>query len=192
MQSMKAPQRLQPLNRGLTVCYIGNGKGKTTAAIGAAVRASGYGKKVLYYQFFKSPAWPSGEREALKKLGVTVRVHGLGFVGILGDKRKKSEHARAAQKALTEASRILLSGTYDVIVFDEIISCVEVGILKQNDVIALLKKRDKNAKSRLTHLILTGHEKYPKILAYCDTITDMRMVRHPYYKGYLAVRGIDF
>lgn len=189
---MKAPKRLQALNRGLTICYIGNGKGKTTAAVGAAVRASGYGKKIVYFQFFKSLSWPSGEREALKKLGVEVHVHGLGFVGILGDKKKKSEHAKAAQKALKEAATLLFSSRFDVVVLDEIISCVEVGILRQGDVIGLLKKRIKNKKSAMTHLILTGHQKYPKILAYCDTVTEMRMLKHPYYQGYLAVKSIDF
>lgn len=182
----------RPFPHGLTICYIGNGKGKTTAAVGAAVRAAGYGKRVLFYQFFKSTAWPSGERAALKKLGVAVRVQGLGFVGILGDKKKKSEHARQAKLALIEAKKILLSGYFDLIVFDEILSCVEVGILKQQDVIELLKNRQKNPRGLKTHCILTGHVKYPKILAYCDTVTDMRMIEHPYYKGYLAVKGIDF
>ena len=188
----KAPKHLRTLEMGEIIAYIGDGKGKTTAAVGVAVRARGYGKKVLFFQFFKSEEWPSGERTSLQLLGVDVRVRGKGFVGILGDKKSKAEHRAQAEAAFLEATRMTLSGAYDVVILDEFISCVEAGILAERHVIALLRQKLKSAKAKKTHVILTGHKKYPRILAHCDLVTDMKMMKHPYYKGYLAVKGIDF
>lgn len=180
-------RRLRTFDRGLIICFIGNGKGKTTAAVGVAVRAAGYKKRVLFFQFFKSPAWPSGEQESLKKLGVKVEVQGKGFVGILGDRKPKAEHRAAAQAALVKAEKYLKSGKFDVIVLDEIISCVEVGLLSVAEVVALLVR-----KPRSMHVVITGHRKYPVILKLCDVVTDMRAVKHPFTKGFLAVKGIDY
>ena len=188
----KTPKKLRPFTRGMIIAYIGNGKGKTTAAVGVAVRARGYDKRVLFYQFFKSPEWPSGERVALQKLGVDVVVAGKGFVGILGDKKPKQEHKAAAWAALLEAEHLVTKGNYDLVVLDELISCVEVGLLSQRDVISFITEVSHFAKTKNTHIVLTGHTKYPRIVAHCDLVTDMRMVKHPYYKGYIALKGIDF
>lgn len=186
------PKKLRPLGRGMTVLYRGDGKGKTTAAVGVAVRARGYGWKVLFLQFSKSKQWPSGERAALTKLGVDVRVLGLGFVGILDDHKPLEEHRAAARRALTVAKKLLVSGHYNLVVLDEAISTLEQKLLKSSDMVKLLKDRAKNAKARKVHLVLTGHDRYPAIEKFCDLITEMKMVKHPYYKGFLAVRGIDF
>lgn len=183
---------MRTLDRGEIIAYIGDGKGKTTAAVGACVRARGYNKKVLFFQFFKSEEWPSGERTSLQMLGVDVRVRGKGFVGILGDRKTKAEHRAQAEAAFLEATRLTLSGAYDVVVLDELITCVEEGILAERHVISLLQQKLKSTKAKKTHAILTGHKKYPRIFAHCDVVTEMKMVKHPYYKGYLAVKGIDF
>jgi cob(I)alamin adenosyltransferase len=180
-------RRLRPLGHGLTIAYIGNGKGKTTAAVGLAVRAAGYGKRVLFFQFIKSPEWPSGEQEILRKLGMHVEVQGKGFVGILGDRKPETEHRAAAQAALVKAEKYLTSGKFDVIILDEIISCVEVGLLSVAEVVALLVRKPKD-----THVVITGHKNYPPILKLCDVVTDMREVKHPFTKGFLAVKGIDY
>lgn len=184
--------KFKPFPGGVVIAYIGNGKGKTSAAIGVAVRARGYHKRVLFFQFFKSEEWPSGERVALKKLGVRVVVAGKGFVGILGDTKKKFEHTSAAKKALQKAGEHICSGKFDVIVLDEVMSAVEEGLLSQKDVVALIQKVHALPQKKQPHLILTGHRKYQTILKQCDLITDMRKVKHPYYKGYLAIKGIDF
>ncbi|MFH0829165.1 MAG: cob(I)yrinic acid a,c-diamide adenosyltransferase [Candidatus Kerfeldbacteria bacterium] len=183
---------LHPMNRGLTIAYIGNGKGKTSAAIGAAVRAAGYGWKVLYFQFFKSLKWPSGERLALHRLGVDVRVRGEGFVGILGDRKPRSIHRRAAIRALAEAKRLILTGAYQLVVLDEAISCLEQKLLTPAALISVLDARKKSARGRRVHVLMTGHNRYPALLSRCDLVTEMKMVKHPYYKGILAVKGIDF
>ncbi len=187
-----ASKKLHSINRGLTIAYIGNGKGKTTAAVGVAVRARGYGWPVLFFQFYKSEQWPSGERDALKRLGVDVRVRGQGFVGILGDKKPRAVHRAAAARALTEARELIFSGQYRLVVLDEAISCLEVGLLPVSALVKLLNDRAKYPKARNTHLIMTGHNRYPALLRRCDLVTEMKMVKHPYYRGVLAVKGIDF
>lgn len=172
---------------GLVVYYFGNGKGKTTAAVGVAVRAVGWGWKVLFLQFFKSTQWSSGERKALEKLGVDVKVLGEGFVGILGDRKPKAQHIAAAKRALESARKAFASGRYQLVVLDEIISCVEVGLLTVGEVMSLLRRKPKNL-----HVVLTGHQRYAKLVSLADTVTDMRMVKHPYNKGQIAQRGIDY
>ncbi|MFA6588477.1 MAG: cob(I)yrinic acid a,c-diamide adenosyltransferase [Patescibacteria group bacterium] len=191
MRLLKIP-KLKQFPRGLNIYYFGKGKGKTTAAIGLATRAVGYNLKVLFFQFFKSPKWPSGERLALEKLGVKVEIHGSGFVGIWGDKKAFIEHKKSAEQAFSLAKRLLLSGKYQVVIFDEIISCLEVGLLKEKQIVDLIKQKTASLKIKNSHLIMTGHQKYPSLAKYCDLITEMKMVKHPFYKGYLAVRGIDY
>lgn len=186
------PKKLRIINRGLTIAYIGNGKGKTTAAVGLATRAAGYGWKVLFFQFYKSEQWPSGERAALKKLGVDVRVRGKGFVGILGDRKPRELHRKAAALALAETRKLLFSGRYKLVVLDEAISCLEQKLLPVRALLSLLDARAKHPKVKNVHLAMTGHNRYPAVLERCDLVTEMRMVKHPYYKGIIATKGIDF
>lgn len=167
--------------------YFGNGKGKTTAAVGVSVRAAGWGWKVLFLQFFKSEKWPSGERKALTKLGIEVKVLGEGFVGILGDRKPRAHHVAAAKRALAVARKAFASRRYQLIILDEIVSCLEVGLLAVDDVVGLLRQKPKNL-----HVVLTGHKRYAKLVALADTVTEMRMVKHPYYRGQIAQRGIDY
>jgi cob(I)alamin adenosyltransferase len=112
---------------------------------------------------------------------------GLGFVGILGDKKEKTAHVEAAREGLAKATEILTSGEWDVVFLDELISAVEVGVLSEDDVVELIGKRPAHV-----HLLLTGHNKYDKILAHCDLVTEMKLIAHPYHKGILAQRGIDY
>jgi cob(I)alamin adenosyltransferase len=189
---MRSPKRFRLLNRGLTIAYIGNGKGKTTAAVGVATRALGYGWKTLFFQFFKSTDWPAGERQALQQLGADVEVHGQGFVGILGDRKPLREHQAAAQKALARAWKLTASGKYQLVVLDEVISCLELKLFPVSALVKFLLKRKRHPKARLVHLVLTGHKQFPAILKHCDLVTNMQMVKHPYYKGFIAVKGIDY
>lgn len=187
-----AKKQYRTIDRGLTLAYIGNGKGKTTAATGVAVRARGYGWPVLFFQFFKSEEWQSGERTSLRKLGIDVRVRGKGFVGILGDRKPVAVHKRAARHALDEARKLLFSGRYKLVVLDEAISCIKEKLLAVQDLVKLLNERSKHTKARAVHLVLTGHDRYAPILERCDLVTEMKMVKHPYYEGILAVKGIDY
>ena len=204
-KKIKIPTKFSDEPKGLVICYIGAGKGKTTAAMGMAVRAAGDGKNVFILQFVKAPnklddkitegEWPvSSEINFFDNVSTSGDIGkieneqvGLGFVGILGDKKEKEIHMRAALKGVERAREIITSGNYDLVVLDEIISALEVGLLEERDIIDLIK-----LKVPLQHLVITGHNKYPKILKFCDLVTEMKMVKHPYYKGILAQKGIDY
>lgn len=172
--------------KGLTIVYIGDGKGKTSAAAGLAVRAVGTGFKVLYLQFVKGD-WPSGERESLAKLGVEVRLMGRGFVGILGDRKPIEEHIKAARNAKKESIEALQSKNYDLVVLDEALSAVESDLLTEADILEIME-----AKPETVHLCMTGHKRFKKIIEKADLVTEMKMIKHPYYEGILAQRGIDY
>lgn len=173
--------------QGITIIYIGDGKGKTSAAAGLAIRAAGSGYKVLFLQFVKGE-WPSGEIKILKSLpNVEVKVMGRGFVGILGDRKDFKEHQQAAQKAFAAAKGAANSGKYFLVVLDEAISAVELGLLKEEDLLKLIK-----AKRSAVNFCLTGHKRLKKLIAAADLVTEMKLLKHPYYKGILAKRGIDF
>ncbi|MBI3952729.1 MAG: cob(I)yrinic acid a,c-diamide adenosyltransferase [Candidatus Doudnabacteria bacterium] len=173
--------------QGLTIIYIGDGKGKTTAAAGLAIRAAGTGFKVLYLQFVKGD-WPSGERDILKKIpNVEVKLMGLGFVGILGDRKPLSAHVDAAKKAMTESIKALKSKKFDLVILDEAISAVESKLLEVSDILKIIK-----SKPEQVHLCLTGHKRIKKLIDMADLVTEMKMIKHPYYQGILAQRGIDY
>lgn len=175
--------------------YIGNGKGKTTAAVGLAVRAAGAGKKVLFVQFVKAAQakqrgeWPlSSEIHALKLLkNVTVKVFGKGFVGILGDTKLHHEHAAAAASGLNWLTGQIKRGKFNVIIADELISAIELKLLTEAEILKLFALRGK-----FEALALTGHKKYNKLIAAADLVTEMKMIKHPYYKGGIAQKGIDY
>ncbi len=175
------------MSKGLTIIYIGDGKGKTSAAAGLAIRAAGTGFRVLYLQFVKGD-WPSGEREILSKLkNVDVKLMGRGFVGILGDRKPIQEHIKAAKAAMTESIRALKSKKYNLVILDEAISAIESDLLSVDDVVKIIK-----AKPEDVHLCLTGHKRIKKLIDLADLVTEMKMIKHPYYQGILAQRGIDY
>lgn len=124
----------------------------------------------------------------LQKIGCTVRVLGTGFVGIIDDQHPVRWHRASAAKALAKAKTILRSGAWDVVVLDESVSAVEEGLLKLGDILSLIRQKPPKV-----HLALTGHSRYPKIVAASDLVTEMRSVKHPYKtEGMLAQRGVDF
>ncbi len=171
---------------GLVLVYIGDGKGKTTAAVGLAVRAAGAGMRVAFTQFVKGE-WPSAEFDVLRGIkNIEINIFGKGFVGILTDRKDISEHKKEALRAYDFAKKQVQSGKYDLIVLDELISAVEEKVLSLKAVLDLLKLR------KGTHLCLTGHKKFPVLIRAADLVTEMKMVKHPYYKGILAQRGIDY
>lgn len=189
--------------KGLVICHIGDGKGKTTAAMGMAVRASGAGLNVYILQFVKarkktareSGEWPlSSEIEFFNAVKipngfgriVTEQV-GEGFVGILGDRKAKDVHMREALRGLELARNILISNNYQLVILDEILSAVELGLLQEQDVVDLIK-----IKPEMVHLLVTGHDQHKEVIKHSDLVTNMKLRKHPYYEGVLAQRGIDF
>ncbi len=181
--------KLKTQNKGLVIVYTGEGKGKTTAALGLALRAAGYKRKVLIIQFGKF--WFTGELEGIKKLKPYVKLiqGGKGFVKILNDKLPMEEHLKAAQDAYQTLLMELTSNKWEVVIADEIVGAVAGNLLKEKQVLDLIK-----AKPKMVDLVLTGHhaDRFPKILAKADMATSMEPIKHPFEKGFLAKPGIDY
>lgn len=179
--------------QGLVIVYTGNGKGKTSAALGAAMRALGHGKRVLVIQFFKGD-WPVvyGELELAKRLYPQFELLqlGRGFVKIMGDKKPFAEHVEAAEAALTLTREKMTSGQYDLIILDEIIYALgylDLKLIDLKDVLALLEEKPPH-----THVILTGRNAPAEIIERADLVTEMMEIKHPMKKGIPAQLGIDY
>lgn len=194
MAEEPAPQRGLP---GLILVYTGEGKGKTTAAFGLAVRAVGRGWRVLMIQFTKSGEWPPGQPmgeivgagrlEPEFELIVT----GLGFVNILGDPYPFEAHREAAQKGLELARERIMSGDYDLVILDEALGAIGQGQLDLEQVLDLVRN-----KPRALNLLLTGHDaerKYiDQFVEIADLVSEMRNIKHPFDAGHQARRGLDY
>jgi cob(I)alamin adenosyltransferase len=156
------------------IINTGNGKGKTTSALGVVLRASGYGQKILIVQFIKG-SWHYGEMDALAKLeNVELMRVGKGFVGILDDKLPFSEHQAANREGLAEARAKIMSGEYDLVVLDEINNAIYLDLVPVDDVLDLVASRPSE-----TNMILTGRYAHPRLVAIADIVTEMRDIRHP-------------
>lgn len=173
--------------RGLIIVNTGPGKGKTTAAMGTALRAVGNGMKVLMLQFLKG-SWHYGELDAVKAFGdnFVMKQLGRGFVKV-GGAETDPEDIRLVETAWQEGRAEILSGRWDVVVLDEINYAISYGMLDPEKVVETLKQ-----KPEMVHVILTGRNAHPKIVEVADTVTEMRQVKHAYEAGILAQRGIEY
>lgn len=174
--------------RGLVLINTGDGKGKTTAALGTVLRAVGYGHRCLIVQFIKG-SWMYGELKSIRRLEPEVEFHrmGKGFVGIVDDNLPREEHEKAARDALEFSRQKLASGDYRLVLLDEIFIAVSLGLLSVSDVQSLLDVRPS-----LTTVIMTGRNAPPEIIERADTVTEMREIKHAFRKGILAQRGVDY
>jgi cob(I)alamin adenosyltransferase len=183
------PQLEQPdAGKGLVIVYTGDGKGKTTAAMGLALRAAGYGQRVLVIQFVKT--WFTGEKGGFEHVpNVEFVQAGKGFYKILGDNLPADEHVEAAEEALAFAQAKIATDEYDVVILDEVIGSVTGGLLKEDAVLAMIA-----AKPERLDLVMTGHKGHlaPQILERADLVTEMKKIKHPYDKGILAKKTIDY
>ena len=184
---------MSPARRGLVIVYTGNGKGKTTAALGAVFRALGHGWRVLVIQFFKGD-WPVvfGEVEMAKRLSpqFELRQLGKGFVQAMGDKKPLTEHLAAANDALKQAKEAITSGRYDLVVLDEIVYAIDyagVQLVSVEEVLDLIE-----AKPPSLHLILTGRNAPQALIDRADLVTEMREIKHPWQQKIPAQQGIDY
>ena len=175
-------------NDGLTIVYTGKGKGKTTAALGIALRATGYGKKTCMIQFIKG-SWHYGEMYSSKRLEPEFEMIaiGKGFVGIMDDKSAREEHEMIAKDAIKISIEKIQSGKYDIIILDEINYAINLGLVKVEDVINLIK-----SKPSTLDLVLTGNYAKDEIIELADLVTEMREIKHPFQRGIKAKKGIDF
>jgi len=174
--------------KGLLIIYTGPGKGKTTCALGTAFRAVGQGLRVLMVQFIKG-SWHYGELDAAKMLGddkFELRPMGRGFVKV-GGAETDPQDVRLAEEAWEFARQQMESGKYDLVILDEINYVISYKMLDAEKVAEALAKRPEQV-----HVICTGRSAHPKLVELADLVTEMKEVKHPYTKGILAQRGIDY
>jgi len=173
------------MTHGLVIVNTGDGKGKTTAALGLALRAWGDGLRVLILQFLKSNR-TTGEKSAIGMIreqfgGIELRSCGLGFTN------RKGDHEEAAKAALCEAKTAIKCGVWDMVILDEINYAVRAGLLTDEDIRHLLDLRPENL-----HLVFTGRGIPDVLRERADLITEMQCLRHPYEKGITAQKGIEY
>ena len=173
---------------GLTIVYTGKGKGKTTAALGIALRATGYKKKICMIQFIKG-SWHYGEMESSKRLEPEFEMVaiGKGFVGIIDDKSPKEDHQKIAKEAIKISNEKIQSGKYDIVILDEINYAVNLNLISVDDVLDLIKSKPENV-----DLVLTGNYAKEEVIEAADLVTEMKEIKHPFQKGIKAKEGIDF
>ena len=173
---------------GLTIVYTGKGKGKTTAALGIALRATGYKKKICMIQFIKG-SWHYGEMESSKRLEPEFEMVaiGKGFVGIIDDKSPKEDHQKIAKEAIRISNEKMQSGKYDIVILDEINYAVNLNLISLDDVLNLIKSKPENV-----DLVLTGNYAKEEVIEAADLVTEMKEIKHPFQKGIKAKEGIDF
>ncbi len=173
---------------GLTIVYTGKGKGKTTAALGIALRATGYEKKTCMIQFIKG-SWHYGEMDSSKRLKPEFEMVavGKGFVGIIDDKSSREDHKQVAKEAIRISNEKIQSGRYDIVILDEINYAVNLNLISVSDVLSIIKSKPKEV-----DLVLTGNYAKDEIIEIADLVTEMREIKHPFQKGIKAKKGIDF
>lgn len=175
--------------KGLIIVFTGKGKGKTTSALGMALRASGHRKKILIVQLIKNYE-SYGELKFVKKFPaakIEIKTFGKGYVGIRGDKKPKEVHSQAAKKALEYAEKMIKSKKYFIVILDEINVALNLKLLKVEQIMTLIKSKPKDL-----HLVFTGRGAPKRIIQAADLVTEMKEIKHPYRKGILAQKGIEF
>jgi cob(I)alamin adenosyltransferase len=168
---------------GLVLVNTGNGKGKSTAAFGIALRAVGQGLRVSVIQFIKGK-WKTGEMEAARHLGFELMPMGKGFTW---ESKNLEEDKALMRNAWNIASEKILSGGYDLIILDEINYVLGYGYVSVEDVIRVLQTRPEHV-----HVVLTGRNAPEEIISIADCVTEMRDIKHPYRNGIPAQKGIDY
>ena len=173
--------------QGLVIVHTGNGKGKTTAALGMGMRSWGQGLKVLIIQFIKGNC-TYGELKTIGELGpnFVIRQMGEGFIDGPRD-NTLAKHRSAAETALQAAATEISTGKWDLVILDEINYAIKYGLVSLDAVVALIDQKPSSM-----HLVLTGREASPRIIDKADLVTEMREIKHPYEKGITAQKGIEF
>ncbi|MEJ2031626.1 MAG: cob(I)yrinic acid a,c-diamide adenosyltransferase [Deltaproteobacteria bacterium] len=168
---------------GLVIVYTGHGKGKTTAALGLALRAVGHGLRVCIVQFIKGP-WPTGEAAALARFAeIELHVKGCGFTWASAPKEVK----QAAAEGWQLARQKVLSGRFDLVILDELTYLLRYGLLAEEEVLDLCGSRPAGL-----HLVITGRNASPGLIAAADLVTEMQEIKHPHARGDKTRKGIEY
>ena len=179
-QSVKGPR----IDKGLVIVNTGNGKGKTTAAMGVLLRAWGRNMKVIMLQFIKHSTANFGEQRAAQRMGVEMRAMGDGFTWRSKDLEHTADLARAHWE---DCKEVIAEGGYDVIILDEFTYPMHYGWIPVEDVLEALRNRPE-----MLHVIITGRNAPEALVEYADLVTEMNVVKHPYHQGIKAQPGIEF
>ncbi|HTZ41122.1 MAG TPA: cob(I)yrinic acid a,c-diamide adenosyltransferase [Syntrophales bacterium] len=174
--------------RGLVVVITGFGKGKTTTALGLAVRACGHGMRICMIQFMKGDLY-SGEWDGIKNMNCAIELHatGKGFCGIQGNPYPFREHRQNAQEAIVLAQEKVASGLYDLIVLDEINNALHLKLVDLEQVVGLIERKPPQL-----HLVLTGRDAHSRIIDLADTVSEVVEIKHAYRRGIEPQPGIDY
>ena len=174
--------------KGVILVITGNGKGKTTTALGIAVRACGHNMRVCIIQFMKGDLY-SGEWDGVKKMNCQVELisTGKGFCGIQGNPYPYKEHRRNAQEAIQLVHQKMKSGGYDILILDEINNALHLHLVDLEQVLEIIR-----GKPPLMHLILTGRDAHPQVIELADTVSELNEVKHAYRKDIEPQAGIDY
>ncbi|WP_163102384.1 cob(I)yrinic acid a,c-diamide adenosyltransferase [Peribacillus alkalitolerans] len=176
-------------SQGLVLVYTGDGKGKTTAAIGVAIRAKGQGKRVCFIQFIKAPGRSYGEKVIFDGVGIENYQTGVGFTWT----KTPEEHREALKTGWSLAKEKIMSGDYDLVILDELNNALAIETFPVDDVLPLediLSTIDGRPEGM--HLVITGRSANEKVKEKADLITEMKPLKHYYDKGIPAVEGIEF
>lgn len=171
--------------KGLIIVNTGDGKGKTTAALGTAFRALGYGFKVCMIQFIKG-SWHYGELDAAKKFSKTFEIIPMGE-GFTWKTKDKKRDTLVAQRTWDVCKEKILSEEYKIVILDEINIALRYSYLKTQEVVDFLKNKPKDL-----HIILTGRNAPPEIIEIADLVTEMKAIKHPFKSGIKAQKGIEY
>ena len=180
-------ENYQEQTRGLLMVHTGNGKGKTTAALGLLMRAAGRGLNCCMIQFMKSRNDRYGEHVAAEKLGIEVHTMGDGFTWDTKNPDQDRQTARATWQLCVEKLR---SGDYDLIVFDELVYVLSYKMLLVEEVVEEFRAV-REAQPAL-HIVVTGRDAPEQLIAQADLVTEMREIKHPFTAGIKAQQGIEF
>ncbi|UCF92394.1 MAG: cob(I)yrinic acid a,c-diamide adenosyltransferase [Desulfobacterales bacterium] len=180
---------LQPAQRkGLLVVITGYGKGKTTSALGLAVRACGHNMKVGIIQFMKGDIF-AGEWKGIQRMNCRVELipTGIGFCGIPGDSHPFEAHRRNAQEAVRLVHAKMSSGDYDLLILDEINNALHLKLVELEQVLDIVCRKPPEL-----HLVLVGRDAHPEVIRLADTVSDITEIKHAYRKGIEPQPGIDY
>lgn len=171
----------------MLMVFTGNGKGKTSAAMGVALRAAGQGLKTLMIQFIKG-SWHYGELDSSRMLGgaFEIRPMGRGFVKV-GAEKPDPEDVRLVEEAWKAGVDAMRSENYDMVILDEINYAIHYGMLSIDRAL-----EDLAARPERVHVICTGRNAHPRLMEAADLVSEIKEIKHPFHRGILAQRGIDY
>ena len=179
--------QIRKTKKGLVIVFTGNGKGKTTASLGMALRTIGHGYKVAIIQFIKG-GWTTGEEKALKNLSSNISWHALGE-GFTWETHDRIRDEKFVQEAWQLAQKYIENESYKLIILDEINIATKLGYLASEEIITFLK----GLNNRKNHIVLTGRGASDSIINYADLVTEMKLIRHPFREqGIKAQKCVEF